>query len=497
MKYDVFISYRRKGGTEIARAIKAELEKMGYTVFLDFDSLHDGHFDSRISEAISASDVFMLVLSQNALDSCINENDWLRKEIEYAIETNRHIVPVNPDQKFSRYPETLPDTLKGQLPYIQISDLMLGQLFRASLDKVLKERIMPFINPTDGATRLHIKVTKNCEFLSFNEKLDDLKANTFFVFNFSKGHYLFSFISNDGEKQEIEYEVKDKVDDYLLVDFNKKPSRKSNNILYVMLIIVVLLCVTAFALIHETKPSVYFSEDMTHFSINGTSFEMVYVEGGKFKMGALDTVLAEKDEFPVHTVNVPSFIIGKYPVTQKQWECVMGSNPSFYKGDNLPVESITWFEAQEFLRRLSLLTGKEFDLPTEAEWEYAARGGKKSKGYRYSGSNEPNAVGWFNNNSGSGTHIVGKKAPNELGIYDMSGNVWEWCWDYYGPEYYSNCVDSISTIGPQGLPKSNWRVFRGGSIQLPQNFMRVSNRDSFEPSGKDHDIGFRLKLKIY
>jgi len=496
MKYDVFISYRRKGGTEIARAIKAELEKMGCTVFLDFDSLHDGHFDRRISEAISASDVFMLVLSQNALDLCINKNDWLRKEIEYAIETNRHIVPVNPDQKFLKYPETLPDTLKGQLPYIQISDLMLGQLFQASLDKVLKERILPFINPTGGATRLHIKVTKNCKFLSFNEKLGDLKANTFFVFNFSKGRYLFSFISNDGEKLEIEYEVKDKVDDYLLVDFNKKPNRKSNNVLYVMLFIVVMLCVTAFVLIHKTKPSVYFSEDMTYFSINGTSFEMVYVEGGKFKMGALDTVLAERDEFPVHTVNVPSFIIGKYPVTQKQWECVMGSNPSFYKGDNLPVEGITWFEAQEFLRKLSLLTGKGFDLPTEAEWEYAARGGNKSKGYRYSGSNDPNAVGWFNNNSESGTHIVGKKAPNELGIYDMSGNVWEWCWDYYGPEYYSNCSDSISTIGPQGLPKSNWRVFRGGSIQLPQQFMRVSNRDSFEPSGKDHDIGFRIKLNL-
>ncbi len=160
------------------------------------------------------------------------------------------------------------------------------------------------------------------------------------------------------------------------------------------------------------------------------------------------------------------------------------------------MEGVSWFDAQEFTRKLSLLTGKNFDLPTEAEWEYAARGGNKSKGYKYSGGNNPNDVGWFKDNSANGTHTVGKKTPNELGIYDMSGNVWEWCWDYYGDDYYANCFDSVSTTGPQGMPKSSWRVFRGGSIQLPQNFMRVSNRDSFEPNGRDHDIGFRLKLKL-
>lgn len=498
MKYDVFISYRRKGGTEIARAIKAELEKMGYTVFLDFDSLHDGHFDSRISEAISSSEIFMLVLSQNSLDSCVNEGDWLRKEIEYALETNRHIVPVNPDQKFQQFPETLPDTLKEQLPYIQISDLMLGQLFQASLDKVIKERILPYINPTDFSAKLHIKSDKDCKFLSFNEPLGNLSANVFSVFTFNKGRYLFSFVSSEGELREIEYEVNDKTDDYLLVDFDKKTNSPKRWVWYGLTLLALVLCVIliSYVIKSKDKSSVYFSEDMTSFSINGVPFEMVYVEGGRFSMGATDTIQAEKDEFPVHTTNVPSFLIGKYPVTQEQWECIMGINPSYYKGDNLPVEGVTWFDAQEFVRKLSLLTGKDFDLPTEAEWEYAARGGKNSKGYIYSGSNDPNEVGWFNNNSESGTHAVGKKTPNELGIYDMSGNVWEWCWDYYGPDYYANCFDSISPVGPQGLPKSNWRVFRGGSIQLPQNFMRVSNRDSFEPSGKDHDIGFRLKLKL-
>lgn len=495
MRYDIFISYRRKGGTEIARAIKAELERLGYTVFLDFDSLHDGHFDSHISEAISASDIFMLVLSPDALDLCSNENDWLRKEIEYAIATNCHIVPVNPDQKFIQFPSNLPDTLKQQLSYIQISDLMLGQLFQASLEKVINERILPYISQTESVTNLHIKSNEDCEVFSFNELLGKLQANKYEAFKLKNGRYVLTFVNKSSEKKEVQYEATNKSDDFLNVDFSAH-KRKWWLWALISAIITILIGLSLYIFRAEDKPNISFSEDQTYFTVNDIPFEMVYVEGGNFKMGALDTISAEADEFPIHTAHVPNFMIGKYPVTQKQWMSIMDNNPSYYKGDDLPVEGVSWFDAQEFTRKLSLLTGKEFDLPTEAEWEYAARGGNKSKGYKYSGGNDPNEIGWFKDNSEKGTHIVGKKTPNELGIYDMSGNVWEWCWDYYGEDYYANCFDSISPIGPQGLQKSNWRVFRGGSIQLPQNFMRVSNRDSFEPNGRDHDIGFRLKLKL-
>ncbi|WP_291528415.1 formylglycine-generating enzyme family protein, partial [Bacteroides sp. UBA939] len=143
--------------------------------------------------------------------------------------------------------------------------------------------------------------------------------------------------------------------------------------------------------------------------------EMVYVQGGTFRMGSESGF---DDEKPVHQVTVSSFYIGKYEVTQAQWRSVMGTNPSHFKGDNLPVESVSWTEAREFASRLSTATGKRYRLPTEAEWEYAARGGNKSQGYTYSGSNTLGNVAWYYDNSGNTTHSVGTKSPNELGIYD-------------------------------------------------------------------------------
>ena len=186
--------------------------------------------------------------------------------------------------------------------------------------------------------------------------------------------------------------------------------------------------------------------------------EMVYVKGGTFTMGAISEQGADAydDEKPAHSVTLSDFYIGKYEVTQAQWRAVMGSNPSSFKGDNLPVENVSWNDIQKFIQKLNAQTGKEFRLPTEAEWEYAARGGSKSRGYKYSGSNNIGDVAWYSGNSGSKTHPVGQKQPNELGIYDMSGNVWEWCSDWYGS--YS----SSSQTNPKGPNSGDYRVLRGG-----------------------------------
>ena len=224
------------------------------------------------------------------------------------------------------------------------------------------------------------------------------------------------------------------------------------------------------------------------FTVNGVSFEMVRVEGGTFTMGATaeQGSDASEDEKPTHQVTLPSYYIGKTEVTQALWQAVMGSNPSDFKGSNLPVENVSWEDCQTFIRKLNALTDKNFRLPTEAEWEFAARGGNFSRGYKYSGSNTLSHVAWYADNSADKPHPVATKAPNELGIYDMSGNVYEWCIDWYGD--YSSSVQ----CNPTGPDSGSDRVHRGGSwFSLPRNCC-VSFRFSNTPSDGSDCIGLRL-----
>ena len=197
---------------------------------------------------------------------------------------------------------------------------------------------------------------------------------------------------------------------------------------------------------------------------------------------------AYDDEKPVHSVILSGYHIGKYEVTQELWKAVMGSNPSVFKGSRKPVESVSWNDCQEFIRKLNNLTGKNFKLPTEAQWEYAARGGKKSRGYKYSGSNTIGDVAWYTDNSGNKTHDVGTKIPNELGLYDMAGNVWEWCSDWNGD--YS----SSSQTNPSGPSCGSSRVSRGGSWISSARNCRISNRSYISPVSSFNFLGFRLCL---
>ena len=226
------------------------------------------------------------------------------------------------------------------------------------------------------------------------------------------------------------------------------------------------------------------------FTANGISFTMIAVEGGTFTMGATAEQGndAYSDEKPAHQVTLSSYYIGMFEVTQELWQAVMGSNPSFFKGNKKPVEQVSWNDCQEFITKLNSLTGQEFRLPTEAEWEYAARGGKKSKGYKYSGSNNIDDVAWYNDNSSSTTHDVGQKIPNELGLYDMSGNVCEWCSDWYG-SYSSN-----AQTNPVGPSSGSFRVYRGGCWCHDAGGCRSSLRRDFTPGRSSNYLGFRLAL---
>lgn len=230
------------------------------------------------------------------------------------------------------------------------------------------------------------------------------------------------------------------------------------------------------------------------YSVNKVSFNMVRVEKGGFWMGAQrkDTAefnydrMAQIDELPVHYVTMhEDYYIGQTEVTQKLWKAVMGYNPSVKKCSKRPVTNVNYYEVQEFLRRIDSITGMQFRLPTEEEWEYAARGGKYSKGYIYSGSNEVDRVAWHNGNT-SRLKKVKKRSANELGIYDMSGNVWEWCSSKY--RFFDK--ERNATLGKDG----EMYCIRGGGWQLPKTSCRVSWRGKRLPDLKNSFGGFRLCL---
>ena len=236
-------------------------------------------------------------------------------------------------------------------------------------------------------------------------------------------------------------------------------------------------------------------EKMT-FTVAGVSFTMIKVEGGTFTMGCTSEQGSDcyDDEKPSHSVTLSDYYIGQTEVTQGLWKAVMGTNPSNFKsGDNYPVETVSWNDCQDFIKKLnsllsSQLGGKRFALPTEAQWEYAARGGKKSRGYKYSGSNTLSSVAWYNDNSSSSTHAVATKSANELGLYDMSGNVYEWCQDWYGS--YS----SSSQTNPSNSSSGSFRVFRGGSWNFHARRCRVSRRFYYAPTFCFYYFGLRLVL---
>ena len=249
----------------------------------------------------------------------------------------------------------------------------------------------------------------------------------------------------------------------------------------------------------SSQPSVTQPSNKT-FTVGGVSFTMVYVQGGTFTMGATTEQGGDDDENPSHSVTLSNYYISETEVTQGLWGAVMGSNVRQQRdkedtsciivgeGKNYPMYYVSYDECLTFIKKLNSLTGQRFHLPTEAQWEYAARGGKKSRGYKYAGSNTLDNVAWYHDNSGNSTHPVKTKSPNELGLYDMSGNVWEWCQDWYG-EYSSG-----SQTNPTGTSSGSSRVCRGGSWYYGARDCRVSRRGYAASSRRTSDLGFRLAL---
>ena len=225
-------------------------------------------------------------------------------------------------------------------------------------------------------------------------------------------------------------------------------------------------------------------------NVNGVMLDMIKVDGGTFYMGAPETDNDACDrEKPAHKVKLDSFYIGKYEVTLQQWYAVMGYNPTPYSlaFTRNPVVCVSWEHCQTFINELNKLTGMKFRLPTEAEWEYAARGGNFSKGKRYAGSDNIDTVAWYNENCNS-PRQVGLMDMNELGLFDMSGNVWEWCQDW--KDNYSDNIQS----NPSGPANGYNRMFRGGSYLCTADECRITYRGYYPPYSRRFDLGLRLAL---
>jgi formylglycine-generating enzyme required for sulfatase activity len=291
-------------------------------------------------------------------------------------------------------------------------------------------------------------------------------------------------------------------------DPNSNPKSNPRLFLKIVMAIVASLLIVFLAFLFggEIRNDSFVASKET-FTVNGVSFTMVHIEGGTFTMGATSEqgVDAFDLEKPAHSVTLSSYSIGETEVTQELWEAVIGSNPSCFKGAKNPVDSVSWKDCQNFIQKLNEKTGRSFRLPTEAEWEYAARGGNRSHGYKYSGSNSIDDVGWYWENSGdtrlSGdldnkkiianhckTHPVAQKKPNELGLYDMSGNVLEWCQDWFG--YYIKS----DQVNPLGAESGTHRICRGGYCFYDAVHCRLSSRDYVAPDHLYNSLGFRLAL---
>ena len=256
----------------------------------------------------------------------------------------------------------------------------------------------------------------------------------------------------------------------------------------VALLVIVIIVATVFMLNNHSQDNEAWTNEAMSFEANGVSFTMIHVEGGTFTMGATSEMEEPyKDEKPTHQVTLSSYYIGETEVTQALWKAVMGSNPSGFIGDDLPVEMVSWDDCQTFISKLNALTGKRFRLPTEAEWEFAARGGNQSRYTQYSGSSRIDDVAWYRGNSDWKTHPVKTKQPNELGIYEMSGNVSEWCQDWYGS--YSRHAQT----NPTGASRGSRRVNRGGSWDYSPRCCRTSYR-FFAPERSYCNLGLRLVL---
>ena len=547
MKYDVFISYRQKSGIHQADALesKLKLKLNGCRVFLDRTGIKSGNWKKELDENIRESCNFVVIISKDCFPYTKKGKDYFLYEIDQALRLGKNVIPVYYDgmsyDDIKEYLSGIEDFHNQQhiifnnnntdgsvdqiIKFLKTEKEILNERYK-SLSKerttVRQELMLLEEDKTDSkcpvcATSYTAEMIycHNCGYKFFDE-LEKAVANINDKIQerdrLKKHKELWNACQSDNKLNNNEVDKELGELRTRLQDSEKKREEleKQNKGLEAEL---------------EKAKSQIASDSVQHdliIPVKRLSIVMKPVEGGTFWMGAQKTDLngqnydneaAYDDESPVHSVTVDSFYMGETVVTQALWKEVMGSNGNwesrYGKGANHPAYRVSYNEiVKDFLPKLNQMTGKNFRLPTEAEWEYAARGGQLSKGYKFSGNDAIEEVAWFWKNSGdeylfSGnwdldmieknnckTHPVKMKKPNELGLYDMSGNVWEWCKDWYEEKYYSKGPQD----NPQGPSMGSRRVLRGGSWDDGPKDCRVSSREAYDPSICDKNGGFRLVL---
>lgn len=513
MGQDIFISYSRHDKELVFPLVNRINQELGTHCWIDLKGIASGEeFEEVIIKAIEESQIVLFMLSDNSLQS-----KWTKREVYYAEGENKRIVPILING------ENLRGWFKfhfGNVDFVDIrSEERVEKLIGNLADWLGLERKSNSI--ADAKTPAsHSDV---CDiFLSYSRK-DEIIVKS--IANKLRERGFTSWLAEEqlGSGEDFKSVIAKTIQkSKVFLFFSSKNSNESpwvikevNMAVFIKKPIIPIKLDTA-----KYDDSILFdlygiaSIDFTSNNIKNEEFEklveglrkkisdspspvkelidnMVKVEGGTFIMGGTEEQGEDvfNDEKPVHSVTLSTFYIGRYPVTQEQWKAVMGNNPSYFQGERHPVEQVDWMDCQEFVEKLSKMTGIRFRLPTEAEWEYAARGGRKGKGYKYSGGDLLPQIAWYNENSSGTSHEVGQKAPNELGLYDMSGNIWEWVHDWKG-DYSEEALTN-----PTGPETGDERVCRGGGWNREHDRCRVSYRGDDQPDLRYRSLGLRVVME--
>ncbi len=479
----VFISYNHKDQL-VALKIKEKLVNAGFEVIIDVEAMSTGENISEfIKKCIQQSGITLSLISANSLMSA-----WVSMETIWSTydETlrGRYFIPCNIDNSF--FKRSFPD---------QVLDIVDDQI--TEIEETLQHRLLKkrgIIDLADEHTRLNrLKV----ELLSIIGRLKNSLCANLCDDNFDSG---MEKVINDIKKTDPNFEKNERINNErieaekqaeILTAKRLKEKREADEKEKLEQQKLKAAEAEQKRLQQIENDKNVEQERLRKIKLFEEKYSMVFVKGGEFWMG--DDNSTESGEKPAHKVVVSDFYIAKYPVTQKQWTDIMGNNPSVFKGcDNCPVENVRWNDVQEYIKRVSEKTGATFRLPTEAEWEFAARGGINSRGYIYSGSNNIDDVAEYTGNNNKSTKPVGSRKPNELGLYDMSGNVWEWCNDWYDGNYYKECKAKGIIENPNGPNSGSGRVLRGGSWSSGASYCRVSLRGDNIPGSRNDRYGFRL-----